>query len=162
MGNDFWRLCFPIYVEVRVSSTLGRHPDSSSAAASNRMKRVRQKGTAKELALRSALHRLGLRFRVQVAPLKEFKRHADIVFTRERVAIFVDGCFWHVCPLHRTVPKANAEWWNAKLEANVRRDEETNAQLRAAGWTVLRFWEHEDFARAAEQIEQIVRARRIQ
>ena len=101
-------------------------PESSSIAATKRMVSVRQEGTKRELEIRSALHRLGLRFRVQLAPLKKSKRRADIVFRKEKIAIFVDGCFWHGCPEHRTLPKSNGEWWRAKLEANVRRDDDTN------------------------------------
>jgi DNA mismatch endonuclease (patch repair protein) len=113
-----------------------------------------------ELELRSALHRRGMRFRVQMATLEGYRRRADIVFIRERVAIFVDGCFWHGCPLHRTFPKRNAEWWSAKLSENMRRDEDTNLRLSEAGWLVLRFWEHEDVSVVAKEIERMVRERR--
>jgi len=125
------------------------------------MRKVRQRGTKKELEIRSAIHRLGMRFRIQVAPLEGLRRHADIVFRGEKVAIFVDGCFWHGCPLHRTLPKSNTEWWRAKLEENIRRDNDTSARLEGAGWLVLRFWEHEEAGQVAQKIQHSVRERRI-
>lgn len=81
------------------------------------------------------------------------RRRADIVFSRARIAVFVDGCFWHSCPDHATRPTRNAAWWAEKLAKNVARDRETDAVLISAGWTVLRFWEHDDPALAAEAIE---------
>lgn len=124
------------------------------------MRSVRQKGTQKELEIRSALHRLGMRFRIQVFPVDGLRRQADIVFRSERIAVFVDGCFWHSCPVHRTLPKSNTEWWRAKLEQNMLRDEDTNTKLSEAGWLVLRFWEHEDSNQVAKEIETIVKKRR--
>jgi DNA mismatch endonuclease (patch repair protein) len=116
----------------------------------------RQRDTKGELELRSLLHRRGLRFRVH-ALLPGLRRRSDIVFTRARVAVFVDGCFWHGCPEHGTWPKQNAGWWREKIEANKRRDRDTDARLTAAGWTVIRVWEHEDPTQAADQIVEIVR-----
>jgi DNA mismatch endonuclease (patch repair protein) len=75
------------------------------------------------------------------------------------VAVYVDGCYWHSCPVHATVPKANRDWWRAKLEANVARDRDTDERLRAAGWLVLRVWEHEAAPEAANRVEEIVRGR---
>jgi DNA mismatch endonuclease (patch repair protein) len=124
-----------------------------------RMKATRRRDTAAELALRSALHRRGLRFRVDTAPLAGGRRRADIVFPRARVAVFVDGCFWHGCPEHGTRPKENAEWWLAKLDANRSRDADTNRELADAGWRVLRFWQHADPTDAAAQTYDVVRAR---
>jgi DNA mismatch endonuclease (patch repair protein) len=126
------------------------------------MRRIRQKGTEAELKLRSALHARGFRFRVQVAPLAGVRRRADLVFPRIKLAIFVDGCFWHSCPTHRTQPKENAQWWATKLAENVRRDRDTDRLLKDAGWAVLRFWEHEDpdeaAARAAPIIKELYQA----
>lgn len=99
--------------------------------------------TAPELAVRRLLHAAGLRYRVNYRPLPGLRRTADIVFTRKKIAVFIDGCFWHSCPEHATSPKANSDYWLPKLEANRARDADTNAQLRAAGWTVLRYWEHQ-------------------
>lgn len=93
--------------------------------------------------MRSALHRAGLRFRIHRRPVPGLRCEVDIVFPRQRVAVLVDGCFWHGCPQHKTVrPVINADWWSTKLDATVARDRRNDAALRAAGWTVLRFWEH--------------------
>ncbi len=91
--------------------------------------------------------------RVDVAPLKGLRRRADLVFTRRRLAVFVDGCFWHRCPLHGTAPRNNAAWWQAKLDRNVERDRDTDAALAASGWAVARVWEHEDAAAAADSVQ---------
>lgn len=116
------------------------------------MQTSRQRDTKPELALRSALHRRGLRFFVDRAPLPTTRRRADVVFPRLRVAVYVDGCFWHNCPIHGTSPQANAAWWREKLDRNRRRDDETNHMLDAAGWTVVRVWEHESIHEAADRI----------
>lgn len=121
------------------------------------MQRQGRRDTAPELALRRELWRRGLRYRVDVAPLAGMRRRADIVFTRARVAVFVDGCYWHGCPLHASTPKANREWWVAKLAANVARDRDTEARLSALGWHVVRVWEHEVAADAADRVEREVR-----
>lgn len=84
------------------------------------------------------------------------RRTIDIAFTRQRLAVFVDGCFWHGCPAHGTDPASNAEWWRKKLSTNRARDEDTNGLLAAAGWTVLRIWEHEDLAVAADAVESVL------
>jgi len=103
----------------------------------------RGRDTSPELAVRRRLFKAGLRYRVDFAPLGG-RRRADIVFTRKRVAVFIDGCFWHGCPIHATLPKRNDDYWTPKLKRNIERDIETNESLKAAGWQVLRFWEHED------------------
>jgi DNA mismatch endonuclease (patch repair protein) len=124
------------------------------------MRRQPRRDTAPELALRRAVWRRGLRYRVDVAPLKGTRRRADMVFRSARVAVYVDGCFWHRCPEHATSPKANSQWWADKLETNVRRDRDTDARLAEAGWLVIRIWEHEDMTEAAARIEETVRTRR--
>jgi DNA mismatch endonuclease (patch repair protein) len=121
-----------------------------------RLRRVRRRDTPAELRLRSELHRRGLRFRVDMAPLPGLRRRADVVFTRAKVAVFVDGCFWHGCPRHMTWPVANAEWWRAKIDQNAARDRDTDRRLSEAGWTVLRFWEHEDSGLAAAQVANLL------
>jgi DNA mismatch endonuclease, patch repair protein len=123
------------------------------------MKAVRQRGTRPELELRSALHARGVRYRVDVAPVPGFRRRADVVLRRARIAVYVDGCFWHSCPLHATVPKSNREWWEAKLAANVERDRKTDRDLEELGWKVVRVWEHEDMEAAAERIADLRSAR---
>lgn len=119
-----------------------------------------ERDTAPERALRSAMHRLGLRYRVHRRPIPMIRREADVIFTRERVAVFVDGCFWHACSQHGSRPRANAVWWGDKLEANVRRDRETDRMLRDAGWEPVRVWEHEDPQQAAKSVAAAVSARR--
>src|SRR3954447_25332549 len=103
-----------------------RHPGSSSSVMSRRMGVARRRDTAPELALRSLLHRSGLRYRVAWPIPGQRRRTIDIAFTRVHLAVFVDGCFWHGCPVHGVQPKANAAWWRAKLEANDRRDRDSD------------------------------------
>ncbi|CAA9520005.1 MAG: Very-short-patch mismatch repair endonuclease (G-T specific) [uncultured Thermoleophilia bacterium] len=120
---------------------------------------ARRRDTGPERALRSELHRLGLRFRLH-RRLAGLRREADVVFGPARVAVFIDGCFWHGCPQHATWPKANADFWRTKIETNRRRDADTDERLAGAGWEVVRIWEHEDPAEAARLIAARVRARR--
>ena len=125
------------------------------------MRRQKRTGTNPELAVRRLLHARGLRYRVDYkVPITGLPRRCDLAFTRVRVAIFVDGCYWHRCPLHSTIPKSNTEWWVAKLDANIARDRETDARLAEAGWTVVRAWEHEDPAEVADRVEAVVSERR--
>ena len=135
-----------------------RHDDprSTSWATSDASRRSmignRRRDTVPELKIRRRLHALGLRYRVDYAPTSNKRRRADIVFTRRRIAIFIDGCFWHGCPEHGTSPKGNAQYWGPKLRRNIERDRDTTAELQADGWTVLRYWEHEDAALVASDI----------
>ena len=126
----------------------------------DRFRKQRRRDTKPEVALRSALHRKGLRFRVDRAVLAGMRSRPDIVFGPSKVAVFVDGCFWHRCREHGTTPKNNREWWNQKLDANVARDRRVDAQLSDAGWQVLRFWEHEDPDHAAGITAKVVAKRR--
>lgn len=121
------------------------------------MARVARRDTRPELELRRALHTRGLRYRVDVPPVDGSRGRADILFPRSRVAVYVDGCFWHSCPTHGVLPKGNREWWRAKLAATVKRDRTTDTTLRGLGWEVVRVWEHEDPAGAADRIEAVVR-----
>ena len=121
------------------------------------MQANRSQDTRPELEVRRALHRLGLRYRVGIAPEPGLRRRADIVFTRARIAVFIDGCFWHGCPEHgRSSFNHNAEYWPAKITANVARDADTNARLVQAGWRVLRYWEHENAEDVAAAIQRAV------
>jgi DNA mismatch endonuclease (patch repair protein) len=130
---------------------------ATTAQTAARMARQARRDTAPELALRRELHRRGLRYRVD-HPLPGMpRRRADLLFTRAKVAVFVDGCFWHSCPVHGTKPANNEAWWSQKLQRNVDRDRNTDAALEVAGWTVLRFWEHADMVEAADLIEDLVR-----
>jgi DNA mismatch endonuclease, patch repair protein len=124
------------------------------------MKSVRQRNTTAESALRRELHALGLRYRIHVPVLAKPRRVADVTFIRLRVAVFVDGCFWHGCPAHATWPKQNAQFWRAKILANQERDRDTDARLRADGWAVVRVWAHESSGKAASRVARIVRARK--
>jgi DNA mismatch endonuclease (patch repair protein) len=136
----------------------GWRPAPLSATVSAQMSRMPRASTAPELMLRRELHRRGVRFRVN---LKELPGRPDIAFTRARIAVFVDGCFWHRCPEHGTLPKNNREWWLAKLDRNVERDREKDTLLREAGWTVVHLWEHEDPIAAADRVERLWRSSRI-
>lgn len=129
-------------------------------ATSSRMSRQRTKDTDPEVELRRAIRRLGLGYRIEY-PLPGIpRRRCDIAFVGARIAVFVDGCFWHSCPDHATLPTRNARWWAAKLETNVSRDRDTNAHLRELGWLSVRVWEHEVPAEAARRIAEVVRYRR--
>ncbi|WP_385624269.1 very short patch repair endonuclease [Streptomyces sp. P8-A8] len=108
------------------------------------MSRQGSRDTAPEVAVRKLLHAAGLRYRVNTPVPGMPRRTIDITFGTAKIAVFMDGCFWHGCPQHATQPKSNAEWWRVKLAKNMARDRQTTEHLEAAGWTVLRFWEHED------------------
>lgn len=124
------------------------------------MQANRGRDTRPELALRSEVHRRGLRYRVSARPIPGWRRTADLVFRPVRVAVFLDGCFWHGCPTHGTRPVTNAEFWTLKIDGNIKRDRDTDTRLSKNGWVVLRFWEHEDPAAAADLVETVVRRRR--
>ena len=134
----------------------GGAPVPKDAATRARMRAQARRDTAPELALRRELHRRGLRFFVDRAPLAGMRRRADLLFPRRKVAVYVDGCFWHCCPTHGTQPRNNADWWRAKLDGNVTRDRDTDSRLHDAGWTVVRIWEHENPLEAANRVQQAV------
>jgi DNA mismatch endonuclease (patch repair protein) len=123
------------------------------------MRAQRERDTSIEREIRSRLHARGLRFRVHRRLLKGSRREVDVVFPGAKVAVFVDGCFWHGCPEHGTWPRNNAEFWRHKIEGNVERDRDTDARLEADGWTVVRVWEHEAPADAAARIADAVERR---
>jgi DNA mismatch endonuclease (patch repair protein) len=129
-----------------------KSPPASSRHSRKRMQAVRQRDTNFEMQLRSALHRLGLRFRIHRRIMPNRTRTADIVMPTARIAVFVDGCFWHSCPHHKSLPKANREWWRAKLAANIARDRHSDRALRRRGWRVIRIWEHEHIDKAAKRV----------
>jgi len=133
------------------------YPAASTPDIARRMRGQRRRNTAPEVALRRELFRRGLRFRVEFKAVG--RRRVDLAFTKRKVAVFVDGCFWHSCPVHGTSPRANGDWWRAKLEANVRRDRATDEELAGQGWLVVRVWQHELATEAADRIEALVRAR---
>ncbi|MFF3178875.1 very short patch repair endonuclease [Rhodococcus pyridinivorans] len=133
---------------------------ASSPQVRASMRGNRYRDTKPELKLRSMLHRRGLRYRVDARPIADLPRRADVVFPSCRVAVFVDGCYWHGCPDHYRPATKNRDFWQNKIDMNRARDSDTNRILNAAGWTVLRVWEHEDLTEAARAIETIVRAKR--
>lgn len=116
------------------------------------MSRVRSRDTGPEMRLRRALWSAGHRYRLGHG--LKLPGKPDLVFPRPRMAVYVDGCFWHACPLHATQPKTRSEWWREKLEGNVARDRRVDAQMADLGWTVMRFWEHE----VAQDVDAVVRA----
>jgi DNA mismatch endonuclease, patch repair protein len=134
-------------------------PAPSSATVVAVMRGNRSRDTAPELALRSALHRRGLRF-YKNRRVETVRRSVDILFPTARIAVFVDGCFWHGCPAHYRRARRNTAFWDTKIARNRARDAKTNLALRAAGWTVMRVWEHESPEQAAAKIETAVRALR--
>lgn len=131
---------------------------ASSPAIRRTMQSNRGRDTGPEIALRSALHHLGLRFRknLLIRTASGVKVRPDIVFTKARVAIFVDGCFWHCCPDHATTPRRNGQFWRAKLQANVNRDRRVDQALSADGWQLLRVWEHESPIVAAASVRAML------
>jgi DNA mismatch endonuclease (patch repair protein) len=134
--------------------------EASTPEARRRMQRVRQKNTLAEAVLRRELHARGLRYRIHVPVLTKPRRVADVALNGLRVAIFVDGCFWHGCPLHATWPKRNAEFWRAKILANQERDRDTDERLHSQGWMVVRVWAHEPPDQAAGRIAKIIEERK--
>jgi DNA mismatch endonuclease, patch repair protein len=121
------------------------------------MRGNRSRDTKPELALRRALHREGLRFHVH-RRIEPTRTYADIVFPRRRIAVFVDGCFWHGCPRHYRPSTKNAAYWSAKIIRNVTRDRANDVLLKERGWTVVRVWEHEPIDEAVERIAALVRS----
>ncbi|MCX4981104.1 very short patch repair endonuclease [Streptomyces sp. NBC_00572] len=132
---------------------------ASSPGTRRSMQSNTGRDTKPELALRRAVHALGLRYQVSERPIRSVRRTADLVFTRARVAVFLDGCFWHVCPEHFTVSRTNAGFWAEKAARNSARDRETDRLLQEAGWAVLRVWEHENPIEAAARVQKLYRQR---
>ncbi|MGW4642289.1 very short patch repair endonuclease [Sphaerisporangium sp. NPDC004334] len=131
---------------------------ASSEGARKSMQANKGRDTKPELALRSAVHALGLRYRVSVRPLPKVRRTADLVFTKAKLAVFLDGCFWHGCPDHHTKSATNAAYWAEKVVRNRERDAETDRKLTEAGWQVIRVWEHENPKDAAVRVAEQVRS----
>ena len=133
------------------------YPMTTDAAVRNVMRANRRRDTKPEVALRSALHRRGLRFRNDASIVTDQGNvRVDVALTRHRLAIFVDGCFWHCCPEHGTRPRSNTEYWRPKLERNRQRDAASNGLLQGAGWRVVRVWEHQDAEEAADLIDRLI------
>lgn len=131
----------------------GGYPFASSPAASATGRGNRRRDTGPELELGSILHRCGLRYRRDFPVVEgNIRVRPDFVFRRSQVAVFLDGCFWHCCPTHGAIPKANADYWRPKLARNRERDQEVTSALEKAGWTVVRVWEHESPTEAAAKV----------
>lgn len=133
---------------------------ASSAAVRNVMRANKKRDSGPELRIRSAAHRLGLRFFVLRRPEASLRVVADLVFPGAKVAVFVDGCFWHGCPVHGTKPRTNSPYWDAKIQGNVRRDRLVDDQLAEAGWQPVHIWEHEDAEDAALALADVINGRR--
>jgi DNA mismatch endonuclease (patch repair protein) len=137
------------------------YPVPLDEGVSRRMRRNLKRDTRPEVALRSELHARGARFRTNLlVRIDGLKVRPDVVFTRAKVAVFVDGCFWHGCPSHGTAPRRNTAYWGPKLERNARRDAVVTERLAAAGWNVVRIWEHEPVGAAADTVINVVTAAR--
>jgi DNA mismatch endonuclease (patch repair protein) len=135
-------------------------PLETTTGTRTRMSRQKSRDTQVEIALRKALYAAGLRYRVHRRPVPDVRREADIVFVGAKVAVFVDGCFWHGCPEHATWPRNNAEFWRTKIEGNRRRDVDTDSRLAEAGWLPVRVWEHEAADIAVNRVRAAVDGRR--
>jgi len=120
------------------------------------MQANRSRDTGPEMAVRHELFRRGMRYRVAYKPLKNSRRTVDIAFPRLKIAVLVDGCFWHGCPEHLRAPSTHTDFWNQKIESTVCRDKETTQMLTEAGWQVMRFWEHENYVDVADRIQQVI------
>lgn len=133
---------------------------ASSESRRRNMQAIRSRDTKPERLVRSLVHRAGLRYRVAARPLPALRRTADMVFRPVKVAVFIDGCYWHGCPNHYVPPKTNASYWSGKVARNMERDRHTDQALQEEGWLIMRFWEHEDPAKCAESIVAAVSERR--
>lgn len=140
----------------RAAPALPANSWASTADTRRVMRGNRSRDTRPELALRSAVHARGLRYRVAIRPVPGLRRTADLVFPGSKVAVFLDGCFWHGCTDHYRPSKQNQEFWATKVEANRERDRQTDELLAEAGWTVIRVWEHEPPQQAAQRVEEAV------
>lgn len=155
---EAWRQAKNKGLLAKVSLPPGSMASTPEVRAS--MRGNRHKDTRPELELRRLLHQRGLRYRVDTRPIPEIRRKADVVFPKHRVAVFVDGCYWHGCPDHYRPATKNAEFWHNKINGNKIRDHETTEILIAAGWSVIRVWEHEDVMEAAVRVENVLRRHR--
>lgn len=144
--------------ESRGTFSMPAHPGSSSPQLSVRMSARRRKDTEPEMLLRRALHRRGLRYRTHLRVAGLPRRSIDIAFPRQRIAVFVDGCFWHGCPEHGTWPTSNESWWAQKLATNQARDQDTTSRLTDLGWRVIRIWEHESVDGAVDRVRAALAA----
>ncbi|MBF4573170.1 very short patch repair endonuclease [Herbiconiux sp. VKM Ac-1786] len=140
-----------------ITDTSDTRVASTTAGRSRNMRAIKRVDTRPELELRSALHARGYRFRKDYRiDTAQRRARPDVVFTKRKVAIFIDGCYWHSCPTHGRRPTVNQAYWNPKLTNNARRDDATNAALNAEGWVVIRIWEHVGIEAAVGRIERVL------
>lgn len=155
-----WKIAISKGLVLPTDGASAKESWASSHAVRASMRGNRRKDTKPELALRKAVHGLGLRYRVDAEPIKGFRRRADMVFSRTKVAVFSDGCFWHGCLDHYRASHENDQYWSDKFAGNQARDRDTDRVLAEAGWLVIRVWEHESPHEAAERIAEAVTKRR--
>lgn len=132
---------------------------ASSPAVRRSMQGNRSRDTSPELQVRRYLHGVGLRYRIHTRPIKDWNRRADIVFPKAKIALLVNGCFWHGCPKHYKEPKTNSSYWSQKIARNVERDAETLKRFKSEGWMVIVLWEHEDLLLKTEKAITQIRKR---
>lgn len=144
----------------KLAHAAGRYPAPLNDGRSRNMQANRRTDTKPEVALRKALHHRGYRYRKDLLLRLPggLRVRPDIVFTGRKIAVFVDGCFWHSCPEHGRQPTTNEWYWSPKLERNRERDRSVTEELRSAGWTVLRIWEHVALEDAIRQVSAAVDA----
>jgi DNA mismatch endonuclease, patch repair protein len=139
-----------------MKSGLPPPPAATSASTLRSMQANRGRNTSVELSLRRALHAKGLRFRIHRQAIPGLRCEPDILFPTPRVAVFVDGCWWHGCPEHWSPPNRNREWWTRKILLNTERDRRHDEILTAAGWCVVRIWEHQPVDEAVEHVQRVI------
>jgi len=133
-----------------------QRPAAISKAVSGAMRKMPEHSTGPEMAVRRLLFANGLRYRVQYPVPGAPRRSIDIAFPGKKIAIFIDGCFWHGCSEHRNIPSHNRDWWQNKIDQNRLRDRDTDEKLRGAGWLVLRYWEHDSTERIVSEIHEVI------
>lgn len=135
-----------------------KRPAAISGKVSGAMRSMPEHSTGPEMAVRRLLHRNGLRYRVQYPVPGAPRRSIDIAFPKKKIAIFIDGCFWHGCSEHRNIPAHNRDWWQSKIDQNRSRDRDTDEKLQEAGWIVFRFWEHDTLEIIIEKLLKVINA----
>ena len=131
---------------------MAKRPTAISAKVSGAMRSMPEHSTGPEMAVRRLLFSMGLRYRIQYPVPGVPRRSIDIAFPGKKIAVFIDGCFWHGCKEHRNIPAHNRDWWKDKIDQNRSRDRDTDEKLREAGWTVFRFWEHDVVEMIVERV----------
>lgn len=134
-------------------------PPAKSVQVSDEMRRMPEYSTGPEMLVRQAIFKSGFRYRVKYPVPGVPRRTMDIAFPGRRIAIFIDGCFWHGCSEHRSIPKNNYEWWKAKIDQNRKRDRDTDERLVSAGWSVLRYWEHDPVEKIVQELQDLIKSR---